>query len=88
MKRQPFTGLVNLLQGGAVAALVLGVLGATLPGDAGTGAGTAAVAAVVGLPLARVLWLSVRWARKDDLRYAGLAVVLLAVVGSGVALAA
>ncbi len=87
MNRAPFTGLVNLLRVGAAAALGLGLLGATVPGDAGIALATAAVAAVVALPLLRVAWLAVRWARKDDLRFAGLAVALLAVVGGGVVLA-
>lgn len=82
------TGLARLLRGGAAAAFVLGVLGATLPDDAGTATATAAVAVVVGLPLARVAWLGVRWARKGDARFAALAGALLVVVATGAAVAA
>ena len=83
----PMVGLHRLVQAAAAAALVLGVLGATLPGDAGTATGTAAVSVVVGAPLVRVAWLSGRWLRKGDVRFAVLAVVLLAVVGAGVGIA-
>jgi len=79
-------GIVTLLRVGAVAALVLGVLGALLPGDAGTVAATGAVAVVVTTPLARVGWLSVRWARLHDRRFAALAAVLLVVIAAGTAI--
>jgi hypothetical protein len=81
------TGIVNLLRVGTAAALVLGVLGAVLPGDAGTATATAAVGVVAGVPLVRVAWLAARWARKGDVRFAGLAVALLAVIGLGVGIA-
>jgi hypothetical protein len=77
-----------MLDAGALAALGLGVLGATLPGRAGTVTATAAVAVVVGIPLARVAWLGVRWLRVGDQRFAAVAVALLAVVGAGVVVAA
>jgi hypothetical protein len=80
------TGLHRLLQGSAAIALVLGIAGAVLPGDAGIAAATGAVTVVVAAPLVRVLWLAVRWVRKGDVRFAGLAVVLLAVVATGAAI--
>ena len=80
-------GLHRLLVAFAIAALVLGVLGATLPDDAGTATATAAVGVVIAAPLVRVAWLSGRWLRKGDVRFAALAVVLLGVVGTGVAIA-
>ena len=83
----PMVGLHRLLVACAVAALVLGALGATLPDDAGTAAATAAVTVVIAAPLLRVAWLSGRWLRKGDVRFAALAVVLLAVVGTGVGIA-
>ena len=83
----PMVGLHRLLVACAVAALVLGVLGAALPDDAGTATATAAVSVVVAAPLVRVAWLSGRWMRKGDVRFAALAVVLLAVVGTGVLVA-
>jgi hypothetical protein len=82
------TGLARLLRAGAAAAFVLGLLGATLPDDAGTVTATAAVVVVVGVPLARVAWLGVRWARKGDARFAALAGTLLLVVATGAAIAA
>ena len=84
----PMVGLHRLVQAGAAAALVLGVLGAALPGDAGTATATAAVSVVIAGPLLRVAWLSGRWLRKGDVRFAVLAAVLLAVVGAGVGMAA
>lgn len=83
-----FRGIRRMLDAGAAAALVLGVLGATLPGRSGTVAATAAVTVVVGIPLARVAWLGVRWARVGDQRFAAVALALLAIVGAGVLLAA
>lgn len=83
-----FRGIRRMLDAGALAALALGILGATLPGAAGTAAATGAVAVVVGVPLARVAWLGLRWARVGDTRFAVVALGLLAVVGTGVVLAA
>lgn len=54
-----------------------------LEGEASTLAATAAVAVAVGTPLARTLWLAVRWVRKRDLRFAAAALVVLAVVALG-----
>ena len=83
-----FRGIRRMLDGGALAALVLGLLGATLPGDAGTATATTAIAVVVGIPLTRVAWLGARWARVGDTRFAAVALALLGVVGAGVVLAA
>jgi hypothetical protein len=80
------TGVHRLLQGSAAVALVLGIAGAVLPGDAGIVAATGAVTVVVAAPLVRLLWLAGRWARKGDVRFAALAVVLLAVVATGAAI--
>jgi hypothetical protein len=77
-----------MLDAGALAALTLGLLGATLPGPAGTAAAAGAVGVVVGIPLTRVAWLGLRWARAGDARFAAVAIALLAVVGAGVVLAA
>lgn len=83
----PLAPLARFLQAAAVAVLVLGLAGAVLPGDAGTAAGTAAVAAVVATPLLRVAYLALRWARRRDRRFSAAAVGLLLVVGSGALLA-
>ena len=80
-------GLHRLLQAAALAALALGVLGAALPGSSGIACATAAVAVVVAAPLVRVTWLCGRWLGKGDVRFAALAGVLLAVVGTGMAIA-
>ena len=68
------------VQWAGIAALVMGVLGAVLPGTAGTVAGWGAVGIVVATPLGRVAWLAIRWVDRRDWLFAGLATTLLAVV--------
>jgi len=70
------------------AVFAAGVLGAVLPGDAGTAAASGAVAVIVATPLVRVAWLVARWRREHDRRFAVLGLALLAVVATGAALAA
>ena len=68
--------------------LVAGVLGAVLPGDAGTAVATAAVAAVVAAPLLRVAWLVYRWTQERDRRFVVLGSAVLGVIAAGAALSA
>lgn len=75
--------LVAFLRVAAVAATVLALAGVVLPGRAGTAAGLALVATLVGVPVARVAWLMVRWIRRGDPRYAAVAGALLAVAAGG-----
>ena len=70
------------------AVVVVGVLGAVLPGDAGIGVATAAVGAVVAAPLLRVLWLVFRWSQEDDRRFIAVGLGLLGVIGLGARLSA
>jgi hypothetical protein len=42
-----------------------------------------AVGAVTAIPIARVAWLVVRWARVRDWRYVAVALLLLALVAVG-----
>ncbi|CAN5214346.1 hypothetical protein BH23ACT9_BH23ACT9_11740 [soil metagenome] len=83
--RQPRANvaMAAVLQAVAVTALVLGILGAVVPGQAGVAAAWGAVACVVGAPLARVGWLGIRWTVRGDARYAVVAFGLLLVVVAG-----
>lgn len=68
--------------------IVVGVLGALLPGEWGIVVATAAVVAVAAAPLARVAWLVFRWAQERDVRFVVVGVALLAVIASGAVLSA
>jgi hypothetical protein len=73
-------GMVGALRV-ALVGLVLGCIGVlVLPEDDRTGPSQVLVGAVIAVPLLRVAWLGVRWARKGDWRFAGAAGALLAVV--------
>ena len=60
---------------------VLAALGLLIPG--GGGLAWAAVAIAVAIPVLRVMWLAVRWARLKDSRYVWAAVVLLVLIAVG-----
>lgn len=66
----------------------LGLLSAVLPDEAAIAVATAVVAAVVAVPLARVLWLVNRWRQERDRRFVGMGLALLGVIAAGAALAA
>ena len=68
--------------------VVVGVLGAVLPGAWGIAVATVAVVAVVAAPPLRIAWLVFRWAQERDRRYLALGVALLAVIALGAALSA
>lgn len=68
--------------------IVLGLLSAVLPDEAGTATATGVVAAVVAVPLLRVGWLVYRWRQEHDRRFVGIGLSLLGVIASGAALAA
>lgn len=68
--------------------MALGLLSAVLPEDAAIAVATTAVAAVVAVPLVRVLWLVHRWRQEHDRRFVGVGLALLGVVAAGAALAA
>jgi hypothetical protein len=59
----------------------------TTIGETSRAAGTASVSAVVAAPLARSLWLGVRWLRKGDRRFALVAAAVLLIVAAGGAVA-
>jgi hypothetical protein len=68
-------------------ALGAAVAGLLLPDPVGNAASAVAVGVVVGAPLVRVSWLSVRWYQRGDRRYAAVAAALLVIVGTGAVLA-
>lgn len=83
---KPSALLATALRAATLMTLFAALLG-TVGGSAATGAGIAAIAIVVVAPLARVLFLAVRWFRDGDRRFAFAAAVLLNVVLVGAALA-
>ncbi len=73
---------VAVLLVGAVAALAL-----VVPPALGEQLAWSVVAVVAAVPVGRVAWLAVRWARLGDLRYATIAAWLIVVVTGGALLA-
>ena len=67
--------------------LALAVIGTVAPGSAGELASAMAIGLIIAAPLLRVAWLTYRWWRWGDRRFASVAAVLLVVVGTGSALA-
>jgi hypothetical protein len=84
---KPVPGLAPTLRIATIATVVLALLG-ILPGAFHTAGATAAVVLVVGAPIIRVLWLSIRWCIVGDLRFSLTGGGLLAVVLGGATLAA
>ncbi|HUF33728.1 MAG TPA: hypothetical protein VMN58_11035 [Acidimicrobiales bacterium] len=79
-------GLALALRVASWVTLVLAVVGATAPGDAGEAAAQAMVVLLIAAPTGRVAWLAVRWLRKGDRRYGLRALLLVSVVAvTGVA---
>ncbi len=68
--------------------MVIGVVGAVLPGEAGIAVATAAVGAVTAAPLVRVAWLVFRWWQERDRRFIAVGLALLTVVLVGAVLSA
>ena len=77
--------LAGLMQIALIAAFLLALGGAFVPGAIGHASGVACIALLMCAPVARVGWLTVEWARAGDRRFAMLGAVLLGVlVTSGV----
>ena len=68
--------------------LAIALLGGLVPGPVGRFLAVTAVAVVTAVPLARVLWLVVRWIQERDARFVAIGVALLATVAAGAAMAA
>ncbi len=69
---------------GAVA--VLGVVDLLLPQPWKDTASVAMVVALIAVPAIRILWLTTRWVRKGDRRFAAAGLALLLVMASGLVL--
>ena len=68
--------------------IVLALVGGLLGGRVGNGLAVAAVAAVIGIPIARVVWLIGRWHHEHDTRFVLAGIALLVTIGAGAFLAA
>jgi hypothetical protein len=86
--RRPDGGLAllgSILRVALVAAFVLSLAGALVPGRAGQVAEVIGLGLLIGAPVLRVAWLTVDWFREGDRRFAVLGLALLGVLGlSGV----
>ncbi|MFM2114013.1 MAG: hypothetical protein RL643_971 [Actinomycetota bacterium] len=60
---------------------LLAALGLVIPG--GSGFAWAAVVVAVAIPIVRVIWLTVRWAKLKDTRFVWAAVALLLLIAVG-----
>lgn len=78
--------LARFLRAAGVLSFVLAVVG-LVPGTAGRLGRGALLAMLVGTPLVRALWLAIRWARRGDLRFASVAVAVVAITTAGAFLA-
>ena len=79
--------LLRALQLGIVFVLAFALVGALAPEPWDRHAARATAFLLVLFPVGRVAWLGIRWLRKGDRRFAGVAVALLLVIGSGALLA-
>lgn len=69
--------LILALRIGMGLAGVLAAIGVLVPGDIGEMAATAFMATLIALPLARVMWLMIRWMYRRDLRFAAVSAGVL-----------
>ena len=72
--------LARILQVALVAAFVLALAGAFVPGRVGHVSEVALLVVLIGAPVLRVAWLTVDWGRERDRLFLGLGLVLLAVL--------
>ena len=86
-KRVRYERIIEAFRIGTRVALIAALAGTVLPGEAGRAASAAAVGLVIAAPLLRVSWLAYRWWRWGDRLFASVAASLLAVVGTGTAIA-
>jgi uncharacterized membrane protein len=73
--------LVRAMRIGLGLAAVLALVGVAAPGRAGTYASTAFMSALIAMPLLRVVWLTVRWIHRRDLRFAAVSAGVLLIAG-------
>jgi len=78
--------LLVFLRASLVAVAVLGLVDLVLPEPWKDRASVAMVVALIAIPAIRILWLTTRWLRKGDRRFAAAGLVLLVVMSSGLVL--
>lgn len=86
-REERFRPLSELLAAAVTLVALLGVMALLLGGGAARGARVGMLVLLVGTPLARVLWLVVRWFRRGDTRFALVGVLVLVVPLAGFLLA-
>ena len=80
--------LQRALEVAAVVAGITAALALVVPEDVAEVAAGVTVAILVVTPVARTVWLAIRWARKGDWRFCAAAVAVVAIVACGTLLAA
>jgi hypothetical protein len=75
--------LASLMQFALLAAFVLALGGAFLPGSVGHFSGVTCIFLLIVTPVVRVAWLTTSWARSGDRRFALLGGGLLVVLAVG-----
>jgi len=79
--------LIRFLRVAGLVVFGLALLSLVLPPQLDAEVSVAMVTLLVAAPVVRVVWLARRWLHKGDLRFAAAALGLLAVVGTGAAIA-
>jgi uncharacterized protein HemY len=79
--------LIVALRVAVAVAAMLAAAAVAVPGELGENLGYAVVTLIIAAPVARVVWLAIRWIRRGDLRFAGVAGLVLAVVATAALLA-
>lgn len=74
--------LLVFLRGATLITVVASAIAVFVPGRVGQAGGAAVFAALVAVPLLRVVWLAQRWVRRRDWLFAGVAGVLLAIIAT------
>jgi Na+/proline symporter len=72
--------LVAFLRATTVLVVALAAAAVVLPPDEGRALGVAMAILLAAVPVVRVGWLAVRWARLGDLRFAAAAAALVGIV--------
>jgi hypothetical protein len=78
---------VAFLRGAFALVVAAATIGTLAPGEWRERTAALIVAALVAVPVLRLTWLTVRWARRGDLQFAARALALLVVIGAGALLA-
>ncbi|MEZ5142793.1 MAG: hypothetical protein R2726_09785 [Acidimicrobiales bacterium] len=85
-RRDRQRALAAFLQGALVVATLLGIAALVVPEAVHRALAIAMVVVLVGVPVVRVGWLVVRWARRRDWRFVAAGTALLTVLALGLVL--